>query len=72
MAETLNTPRLARNAPFTHLDASRVYQSMRLSVHMAKIRHSGRMFGPKRDSRCNITAKVMSAPRELLLDRVSQ
>ena len=47
MPETQNTPRLARNAPFAHLGAPRGYQSVVLSVHMAKTRHSGRMFGRK-------------------------
>ena len=47
---------LARNAPFAHLGAPRACQSVSPSVHMAKTRHSGRMFGrktarkrPKRD-----------------------
>jgi hypothetical protein len=54
--ETQNTPTLARNAPFAHLGAPRGCQSVVLSVHMAKTRHSWRMFGrktarkrPKRD-----------------------
>ena len=51
-----NAPRLAQNAPFAHLGASRACQSVCKPVHMAKTRHSGRMFGrktarkrPKRD-----------------------
>ena len=47
MPETKNTPRLARNAPLAHLGALRGCQSVVLSVHMAKIRPSGRMFGRK-------------------------
>ena len=56
MSEIKNTPRLARNAHVAHLGAPRGYQSVVVSVHMAKTRHSGRMFErktarkrPKRD-----------------------
>ena len=45
--KTAHTPRLARNAPFAHLGACRGRQSVVLSVHMPKTRHSGRMFGRK-------------------------
>jgi hypothetical protein len=45
--EIFNTFRLARNAHFAHLCAPRRCQSVVLSVHMAKTRHSGRMFGQK-------------------------
>ena len=62
ISKTQNTPRLAQNAPFAHLGAPRACQSTCTSVHMAKARHSGRMFGwktarkrPKRD-RIHITA----------------
>jgi hypothetical protein len=41
------TPRLAGNAPFAHVGAHRGCQSVVLSGHMAKTRHSGRMFGRK-------------------------
>ena len=41
------TLRLTRNGPFAHLGAPRACQSVVLSVHMAKTRHSGRMFGRK-------------------------
>ena len=48
LIKTLNTPRLARNAPFTHLGAPTGCQSVVLSVHMAaKTRHSRRVFGRK-------------------------
>jgi hypothetical protein len=47
MPEILNTPRLARNAPFSHLGAPRGRQSVLLPVHMAKTRHAGSMFGQK-------------------------
>ena len=46
--ETQNTPMLARNTPFAHLGAPRGCQIAVLSVHTAKTRHSGRMFGRKR------------------------
>jgi hypothetical protein len=56
LMKTLNTPRLAQNAPFAHLGAPRGCQSVILLVHIAKTRHFGRMFGrktarkrPKRD-----------------------
>ena len=56
MSEIICAPRLAQNATFAHLGAPRGCQSVVLSVHMAKTRHSGRMFGrktarkrPKRD-----------------------
>jgi hypothetical protein len=42
MPETQNTPWLARNAPFSHLGAPRGYQSVVVSVHLAKTRHSRR------------------------------
>ena len=45
MSKTQNTPRLARSAPFPHLGALRGCQSVALSVHMPKTRHSGRIFG---------------------------
>jgi hypothetical protein len=45
--KTLNTPRLAQNAPFTNVGAPRGCQSVVLSVHMAQTRQSGRMFGQK-------------------------
>jgi hypothetical protein len=41
------TPRLAGNAPFAHVGAPRGCQSVVLSVHMAKTRHSERMSGRK-------------------------
>ena len=47
MSENQNTPRLARHAPFAHLGAPRACQSVVRSVHTAKTRHSGRMFGRK-------------------------
>ena len=47
MPETQNTPRMAQNAPFAHVGAPRGCQSVVLSVHMAKTRHSGRMSGRK-------------------------
>jgi hypothetical protein len=47
MPETQNKPWLARNTPFAHLGVRRACQSVVLSVHMAKTRHSGRMFGRK-------------------------
>ena len=44
-----NTSWLVRNAPLAHLGAlSMGCQSVVLSVHMAKTRHCGRMFGQKR------------------------
>jgi hypothetical protein len=56
MFEIIDTHGLAQNAPFAHLGAPKGCQSVALSVHMAKIRHSMRMFGrktarerPKRD-----------------------
>ena len=45
--KTQNTPRLAPNTNLAHVGAHRAYQSVVLSVHMAKIRHSGRMSGQK-------------------------
>ena len=66
LMKTLNTPRLPRNAPFAHVSAPRGCQSVVLSVHMAKTRHSGRMFGretarkrPKRD-RISATTEFQS------------
>jgi hypothetical protein len=47
MPETQNTQWLARNAPFAYLGAPRGCQSVVLSVHFLKTRHSGRMFGRK-------------------------
>jgi hypothetical protein len=47
MHEIIYTPRLAQNTPFAQLGAPRGCQSVALSVHMAKTRHSGRMFGRK-------------------------
>ena len=47
MSEIIYAPRLAQTAPFAHLGAPRGYQSVVLSVHMAKTRHSGHMFGRK-------------------------
>ena len=47
MMKTLNAPRLAQNAPFAHLGSPRRCQSVVIPVHMAKTRHSGRMFGRK-------------------------
>ena len=52
MSEIFYTPGLVQNAPFAHLRAPRRCQSVVLSVHMAKTRHSGRMHvwaknGPK-------------------------
>ena len=41
--ETQNTPRLAQNTPFVYLGAPRACQCVVLSVHMAKIRHPGRV-----------------------------
>jgi hypothetical protein len=45
--KTLNTPRLAQNAHFAHIGAPMGCQRVVLSVHMAKTRHSGRMFWRK-------------------------
>jgi hypothetical protein len=45
MSEIIYTPGLAQNAPFAPLGAPRGCQSVVLSVHMAKPRHFGRMFG---------------------------
>ena len=47
MSEIIYTPRLAGNAPFAHVGAPRGCQSVVLSVHMAKTRHSEGMFGRK-------------------------
>ena len=47
MSETQNTPTPARNAHFSHLGAPRGCQGVVILVHMAKTRHSGRMFGWK-------------------------
>ena len=43
--KTQNTPTQARNAPFAHLGAPGACQSVVLLVHIAKPRHSGRVFG---------------------------
>ena len=47
MSKTQNTPRLARNTNFAQLRAARGCESVVLSVHMPKTRHSGRIFGRK-------------------------
>jgi hypothetical protein len=47
ISETVDTPRLARNAHFARLGASRGCESVVLSVHMAQTKHAGRMFGQK-------------------------
>ena len=47
LPETQNTPWLARNTHFAHLGAARACQSVDIWVHMAKTRHSGRIFGRK-------------------------
>ena len=46
-SKIIYTPRLAGNAPFAHVGALTGCQSVVLSVHMAKNRHSGRMSGRK-------------------------
>jgi hypothetical protein len=45
--EIPNAPTLAQNAPIAQLGAPRACQSTCTSFHMAKTRHSGRMFGRK-------------------------
>ena len=47
LSQNLNTPTLARNAPFAHLGAPRACQSYCISDHTAKTRHSRHMFGRK-------------------------
>jgi hypothetical protein len=76
LMKIIYTPRLARNSPFAHLGAPRGCQSVVLLVHIAKNRHSGRMFGrktarkrPKRDqiqisaTRTRILLKIIYTPR---------
>ena len=74
MSEIIYTPRLSQNAHVAHLGAPTGCQSVVLSVHMAKTRHSGRMFGrktarkrPKRDQIWfNATESVLAQdPRTL-------
>ena len=54
---------MARNAPFADLGAPRACQSVVLSVHTAKTRHSGRMYGRK-------TARERPVPRPDSRDRI--
>jgi hypothetical protein len=63
MSNTQNTPRLAQNAPFAHLSAPRGCQSVVLYVHMAKTRHSGRMFGRKKRPEKDRTATEFGLAR---------
>ena len=72
------TPRLAGNAPFAHVGAPRGCQSVVLSVHMAKTRHSGRMSGrktarkrPKRGSEDKNWPKQEGKPKIIYTPRLA-